>query len=114
VMKAADHLRARGVDAAVVNLHTLKPFDSDAVAALAQRCRLLVTVEEHSIYGGLGSAAAEVLAELPARARNRTAVLLRLGVRDTYGESGTADELLAGHGLDPEGIVRTVIAAFSV
>ena len=107
VILAADALRARGLEAAVVNCHTIKPFDEEAVEALAGRFRHLVTVEEHSIYGGLGSAAAEVLAELPGAAR--TAALHRLGVRDTFGESGTADELLALHGLDPDGIVRSVL-----
>lgn len=105
VMRAAELLKEKGVEAGVVNFHTLKPFDADAVAALAGTCELIASVEEHSIYGGLGSSIAEALAE--HRSAGRAPKLLRLGVQDTYGESGTADEMLKKHGLDPEGIATS-------
>jgi len=98
-LAAADLLGGEGFRVGVVNFHTLKPFDVETVADLAGKCRRLVSVEEHSIIGGLGSALAEVLAE-----RGRGTRLLRLGVADTFGESGSADELLAKHGLDAAGI----------
>jgi transketolase len=100
---AAALLEADGIRAGVVNIHTLKPLDVETVAHLARTYRRLVAVEEHSIYGGLGSALAEVLAGQGAGTR-----LLSLGVSDTFGESGSADELLAKHGLDPAGIAAAV------
>lgn len=102
-LAAADLLRAEGIRVGVANFHTVKPLDVDAVARLAARFPRLVSVEEHSIYGGLGSALAEVLAGQGAGSR-----LLMLGVADTFGESGSADELLAKHGLDPAGIAAAV------
>ncbi|MGD0111861.1 MAG: transketolase C-terminal domain-containing protein [Armatimonadota bacterium] len=95
VLEAAELLRRDGIAAEVLNVHTLKPLDADAVLASCSRTGSVLTVEEHSTIGGLGSAIAEVLAE-----RSQTRVpLRRLGVRDTFGESGTADELLEKHGL---------------
>ncbi|NLX36391.1 MAG: transketolase family protein [Chloroflexi bacterium] len=107
-LRAADLLATQGVQASVVNMSTIKPLDTTAVRRAAT-ASLVVTVEEHSIVGGLGSAVAEVLAEMPVQhARGR---LLRLGTRDVFGESGLADELLAKHGLTPEGISAAVLAA---
>jgi transketolase len=103
VVAAADQLAKDGHRVGVVNFHTLKPFDDGTAGALSSRYRTLVSVEEHSIIGGLGSALAEVLAE-----RGQGARLVRLGVADTFGESGSADELLAKHGLDVASIVETV------
>jgi len=103
VLTAADLLDADGIRTGVVNFHTLKPFDVETVADLAGRYRQLISVEEHSIYGGLGSALAEVLA-----GRGTGTRLLPLGVADTFGESGSADELLAKHGLDAAGIAAVV------
>jgi len=93
-LQAAELLLGRGIAASVVNMATIKPLDTEFVAKLAGRTPLIVTVEEHSIIGGLGSAVAEVLAESSGRAR-----LVRLGTPDVFGESGMADELLAKHGL---------------
>jgi transketolase len=100
VVAAAEQLAKEGRRVGVVNFHTLKPFDADLAVALSARYRTLISVEEHSILGGLGSALAEVLAEQGKGAR-----LVRLGVSDTFGESGSADELLAKHGLDEAGIL---------
>ncbi|MEN6478666.1 MAG: transketolase C-terminal domain-containing protein [Anaerolineales bacterium] len=105
-LEAAALLAQRGVGAAVANVSTLKPLDVEAVQQAAAATPLVVTVEEHSIIGGLGSAVAEVLAESSSPAR-----LLRLGTRDVFGESGTADELLRKHGLIPEGVAQAVVDA---
>ena len=99
-LEAADALEKEGLSAEVLNVHTIKPLDTNAILASCERTGAVVTVEEHSIIGGLGSAVAEVLAEQASR----RIPLQRMGVRDTFGESGTADELLAKHGLTVEQI----------
>ena len=98
-LQAAELLVPRGVSATVVNMSTIKPLDRDAVLKACRETPLVVTIEEHSIIGGLGSAVAEVMAEEGACPR-----LLRLGTRDVFGESALADELLAKHGLTGETI----------
>ncbi|MFH1086847.1 MAG: transketolase C-terminal domain-containing protein [Chloroflexota bacterium] len=98
-LQAAELLQQRQVSAAVLNMSTIKPLDDEAVRAAMRTTPLVVTVEEHSIIGGLGSAVAEVMAEDGCGAR-----LLRLGTRDRFGESGLADELLAKHELTPQAI----------
>jgi len=103
-LAAAEDLARDGVDAGVVNVSTIKPLDETRVREAAAKAALVVTAEEHSIIGGLGSAVAECLAEArPA------APLLRLGVRDCFGESGLADELLEKHGLQPRGIRASIL-----
>ena len=104
VLKAAEILATQGVEASVLNMSTIKPLDEEAVRQAMSETRLVVTVEEHSIIGGLGSAVAEVMAEC-----DRGAPLLRLGTRDVFGESATADELLEKHLLTPRGIAAEVI-----
>lgn len=103
---AAELLANRDISAGVVNMSSIKPLDEDAVRAAMQATPLIVTVEEHSILGGLGGAVAEVMAETGGNAR-----LLRLGTRDRFGESATADELLEKHGLTPRGITDSVVQA---
>jgi transketolase len=105
-LEAADLLMRDGVAARVLNFSTIKPLDETAVLAAAGDVALVVTVEEHSIIGGLGSAVAEVLSALPHHAP-----LLRLGVRDVFGESALADELLEKHGLQANGIRDSILAA---
>jgi transketolase len=101
-MKAAEALEGDGVSAAVVNVHTIAPLDEEAVIEAATGVRAVVTVEDHSVRGGLGGAVAEVLAS-----RNGgLAPLHRIGMR-SFGESGSSEELYAKYGLDAEGIVRT-------
>lgn len=101
-LRAAESLKTDGIDAGVVNIHTIKPLDAELVAEAARKTGKIVTVEEHSIIGGLGSAVAEVLAEqCPAR-------MLRIGVEDTFGESGPAVQLLEKYGLDADGIYSKV------
>jgi transketolase len=92
----------------VYNVHTIKPLDLATLRQIAQDFRTIVTVEEHNIYGGLGGAVAEAVAELGTGVR-----VLRHGVRDTYGESASADELLAKHGLDATGIAARIREAAS-
>jgi len=107
-LKAAEALVEDGIRATVANVSTIKPLDGDAVLGYATESPLLVTVEEHSIIGGLGSAVAEVLAEAGSGTR-----LIRLGTRDVFGESATADELLAKHGLTGEAIAARVKSALA-
>lgn len=103
-LEAAEKLAADGIDARVVNIHTIKPLDVDLVVKAAEETGKIVTVEEHSIIGGLGGAVAEVLSEkCPTK-------LLRIGVEDTFGESGPAVQLLEKYGLDAEGIYKKVKA----
>jgi transketolase len=108
VLLAAELLEKRGMGVGVVNFHTLKPIDRDTIHALATQYGHIVSVEEHSIYGGLGSALGERLAEYSCPGPK--AVLHRIGLQDSFGESGSADELLRKHGMDPDGIVDSVLA----
>jgi transketolase len=103
VLEAAEMLAKDGISAEVLNVHTIKPLDAAAILSSCEKTGAAVTVEEQSIIGGLGSAVAEALAE---RASRRIP-LRRVGVRDTFGESGTADELLEKHGLTARNIAAT-------
>lgn len=103
-LQAAARLEEDGISARVINMHTIKPLDRDLLIRSAADCGRVVTVEEHSIIGGLGSAVAEALTEAyPAK-------LLRIGIRDRFGESGPAAELLHKYQLDAEGIYRQIRA----
>ncbi len=104
-LKAAEELKKKGIDAAVVDMHSIKPIDRDTILNYAKKCKLLVSVEDHQIAGGLGSAIAEVLVE------QHPCTLKRIGMQDSFGESGDAVELYKKYGLDAAGIVRTVEAA---
>ncbi len=103
-LAAAEKLAADGIQAKVVNIHTIKPLDKDLVAAAAKETGKVVTVEEHSVIGGLGSAVCEALSEA------YPVPVLRIGVNDVFGESGPAVELLKKYGLDAEGIYQKVKA----
>lgn len=101
-LEAAKMLEADGVSAEVINIHTIKPLDAELVVASAKKTGKVVTVEEHSIIGGLGGAVAEVLAEqAPTK-------MLRIGVNDTFGESGPAKALIEKYGLDAKSIYEKV------
>lgn len=91
---AAEMLEKDGIHARVVNIHTIKPLDEELIIESAKKTGRIVTVEEHSIIGGLGSAVAEVLAE------KMPTVMLRIGIQDVFGESGPAEELIRKYGLD--------------
>ena len=96
---AAETLAAEGIDARVINIHTIKPIDKDILVAAAKETGAIVTAEEHSVIGGLGSAVSEALAE------EYPVPVVKLGVNDTFGKSGPALELLKIFGLDAENIV---------
>lgn len=101
-LAAAEKLAAEGISAAVINMHTIKPLDEAAVIAAAEKTGKIVTVEEHSVIGGLGSAVCDVVAQkAPAK-------VLKIGVNDVYGESGPAVELIKKYGLDAESIYAKV------
>jgi transketolase len=106
VLEAAEILSRQGVSAEVLNVHTIKPLDADSILASCERTGRAVTIEEHSIIGGLGSAVAELLGERASR----HIPLSRLGVPDVFGESGLADELLEKHGLTAANIAATARA----
>jgi transketolase len=100
VLAAATELAKIGIDAAVVEFPTLKPFDHDTLLKYAQKTEAVITVEEHSIIGGLGSAVAESLSEhYPVK-------LQRIGIKDTFGESGSYAQLLNKYGLSTQHIVK--------
>ncbi|WP_314408681.1 transketolase C-terminal domain-containing protein [Pseudomonas kuykendallii] len=100
-LQAAEQLRAQGVQAAVINMHTIKPLDRDAVLTRARQCRAIVTAENHSIIGGLGTAVAEVLAESAMACR-----FARVGVADTFAQGGSTPFLQQQYGLTAEHIAR--------
>lgn len=98
-LKAAAILGKEGIDAAVVNFHTIKPLDSECILEMADKCGVVVTAEEHSIIGGLGTAVAEVLAG------NSPAKFSRVGINDKFGISGKPSELFVKYGLTAENIM---------
>ncbi|MDD3402297.1 MAG: transketolase family protein [Hespellia sp.] len=101
-LEAAEKLAAEGVSAKVINIHTIKPIDAELIVAAAKECGKVVTVEEHSVIGGLGSAVCDVLAEeAPTKVK-------KIGVYDTFGESGPAVELIHKYQLDAEGIYTQI------
>ena len=103
-LEAAKLLEADGISAEVIDIHTIKPIDRELVVASAKKTGKVVTVEEHSIIGGLGGAVAEVLAEeAPTK-------MLRIGMMDQFGESGPAKALIEKYGLDAKGIYEKVKA----
>ena len=101
-LRAAEMLEKDGIHAKVLNIHTIKPLDTELLKQAAQETGKMVTVEEHSVIGGLGSAVCECLAEC------KNAEVLRIGVMDTFGESGPAKELLIKYGLDGKSIYEKV------
>lgn len=101
-LEAAKLLAADGIDARVINIHTIKPLDEVLVVKAAKETSRIFTVEEHSIIGGLGSAVCDTLA---AQAPTK---VTKIGVEDTYGESGPAVELIHKYGLDAEGIYKKI------
>ena len=103
-LTAAETLSEKGIDAQVINIHTIRPLDEELVIAAAKKTGRVFTVEEHSIIGGLGAAVAETLGEkCPTK-------LTRIGVNDVFGESGPAKELLHKYGLDAEGIANRILS----
>ncbi len=101
-LQAWELLKQEGISVALVDMHTIKPLDQELVIKQAQETGLILTVEEHSIIGGLGSAVCEVLSEYCP------VPVLRMGIRDEFGQSGSPDELLQHYGLGVEDIVQKV------
>ena len=101
-MEAAEMLAADGIDAKVINIHTIKPLDKDLVIAAAKETGKVVTVEEHSVIGGLGSAVCDVLCEYAPTP------VKKIGVQDVFGESGPAVKLLEKYQLDGKGVYAQV------
>ena len=102
-VEAAKLLAEKGIDAQVINIHTIKPLDEEIVINAAKKTGRIFTVEEHSIIGGLGSTVSEVLGE------KCPTPITRIGVKDVFGESGPAKELLHKYELDAEGIANRII-----
>ncbi|MCI8784373.1 MAG: transketolase family protein [Dorea sp.] len=101
-LAAAEKLAADGIRAEVINMHTIKPLDEDAIVKAAKKTGKIVTVEEHSVIGGLGSAVCDVVAEkAPAK-------VMKIGINDVFGESGPAVQLIQKYGLDSESIYEKI------
>ncbi len=105
--EAAEKLSEEGIDARLINMSTIKPIDSDAIVAAAQETGAIVTAEEHSIIGGLGSAVAEIVCE------TSPAPVIRVGIKDVFGRSGEAGELMKTYGLTSDSIVAAAHEALS-
>ena len=106
-LKAAESLKQHGIHATVIDMHTIKPLDTDLVDRVATRCGAIVTAEDHSIIGGLGGAVAEHLSSTSG------APLERVGVRDRFGESGQADEMLELMELSAPHIAKAALTAIA-
>ena len=107
-LEAAEMLKADGIDARVINIHTIKPIDKDILVKAAKETGAIVTAEEHNVIGGLGGAVCEALSE------EYPVPVVRLGVEDTFGKSGPALELLKIYGLDAEHIAEKAKKAVSL
>ncbi|MCI5943352.1 MAG: transketolase family protein [Eubacterium sp.] len=103
-LEAAEMLVKDGIDAKVINIHTIKPLDEELIVAAAKETGKVVTVEEHSVIGGLGGAVCEVLSE------KAPVPVKRIGVNDVFGESGPAVKLIEKYGLDGKGVYSSVKA----
>ncbi len=101
-IEAGKILEADGIDARIINIHTIKPIDRDIISKAAKETGRIVTVEEHSVIGGLGSAVADVVTE------TCPVPVYKIGVNDVFGKSGPGAELLKAFGLSSENIVKTV------
>lgn len=102
-IKAKEELEKQGIFVRVVDMHTIKPIDRDIIVKCAKETKKLVTVEDHSIIGGLGSSVCEVLAEeYPCK-------VIRMGIKDTFGKSGKAEELMKYFGITAEDIINNII-----
>lgn len=106
-LEARDILAKEGISARVVNIHTIKPLDDELILESAEKTGAIVTAEEHSIYGGLGSAVSEVVVS------GKLVPMEIVGVKDTFGESGTPADLLEKYGLTAENLVESAKKAIS-
>ena len=107
-LEAAELLATEGINAEVINIHTIKPLDTELIAASAKKCGVVVTAEEHNVIGGLGGAVCEALSE------NCPVPVMRVGVEDRYGRSGKVPALLEAYGLTKENIAAKAKAAIAL
>ena len=107
-LTAKELLKAEGIDARVINIHTIKPIDRDIIVKAAEETGAIVTVEEHNILGGLGAAVAEVVCE------TKPVPVVRVGIEDSFGRSGKVPALLEFYGLTPANIVAKAKAAIAL
>ena len=101
-LEAADILSKQGIEAEVVNIHTIKPMDEELIAELGKRIGKFVTVEDHNVLGGLGGAVSEVLV------KTQPSPLLKIGIQDVFAESGSPNALYEKYGLDTQGILKQI------
>lgn len=104
-LEAAEILKSKGIEATVVNVSTLKPLDVKTILTVIKNVKAVFTAEDHSVIGGLGSAIAEVMAENEIGKK-----LIRLGMQDQFGESGTSEALMAKYKLDPKGLAEQIFS----
>lgn len=107
-LQAKEELSKEGINARIINIHTIKPIDSELLVKAAKETGAIVTAEEHSIIGGLGSAVAEAVSE------ECPVPVVKVGIKDTFGESGKPDQLLEKYGLTAEAIVNSAKRAISL
>ena len=107
-MEANEKLKAEGISARIVNMPCIKPIDAELIKESAAKTGAIVTCEEHNIIGGLGSAVAEVVCE------SKPVPVVRVGVNDTYGKSGKAQDLIPVFGLDADSVVKKVKEAINL
>ncbi|WP_346930229.1 transketolase family protein [Clostridium sp.] len=107
-LEAYNILAEEGIRVRVINIHTIKPIDEELITKAARETNLIITAEEHSVIGGLGSAVSEVVTT------NCPTTVLRVGIKDTFGESGKPAELLKAYGLTAEDIVKAVKTGISM
>lgn len=101
-LEVAENLTQKGIEAEVINIHTIKPLDEELIVASAKKTGKVVTIEEHSVIGGLGSAVCECLSQ------NAPVHVCKIGIQDCFGESGTVDELLEKYGLSDTKILEQI------
>ena len=102
VVKAEEMLRADGISAEIINIHTIKPIDEELIVKSAKKTGKIVTVEEHSVIGGLGSAVCDTVC------RHYPVPVMKIGVQDVFGTSGSADALMQYYRLDAQGVYEQV------
>ena len=97
-IKAQEILKGKGIDVRVVDMHTIKPIDKELIIKCAKETKRIITIEDHSTIGGLGSSVCDVLAE------NYPTKVEKMGINDKFGESGKAEELMRFYGIDAQAI----------
>lgn len=101
-IKAQENLKQRGINIRVIDIHTIKPIDKEMIIKCAKETKKLISVEDHNVIGGLGTAIADVLTE------NYPTKLIKIGINDTFGKSGKAEELMEYYGLTAENIIKVI------